>query len=57
VPICRCPALEQRGVFFIDFDEIDEVLDFEVGEGHHAVLVDPVTISRRLDIHFVGDVG
>ena len=26
----------------MDFDEIDEILDFEVGEGHSAVIADPV---------------
>jgi hypothetical protein len=52
------PALEQRGVFFMDFDEIDEVLDSEVGEGHHAVLADAVDPYHAVfDIHFVGDVG
>lgn len=35
-------ALEQRGVVLMDFDEIDEIVDSEVGEGQHAIVADPV---------------
>ena len=48
MPFAAVPALEQRGLVFIDSDEIDEILDSEVGEGHHAVLADPVDPSHRL---------
>jgi len=51
-------AFEQRGVVFVDFDEVDEVLDSEVGEGHHAVVADAIDPYHAVfDIHFVGDIG
>jgi hypothetical protein len=41
----------------MDFDEIDESLDSEVGEGHRAVVADPVDPYHAVfDVHFVGDV-
>lgn len=51
------PSREQRGILFIHFDEIDEGLDSEVREGHHAVLADAIDLYHAVfDIHFVGDV-
>jgi hypothetical protein len=38
-------------------DGIDESLDSEVGEGHRAVVTDPVDPYHAVfDVHFVGDV-
>ena len=51
------PALEKRGIVFVHFDQLDEVLDAEVGERHDAVFSDPVDPDDPiLDFHFIGDV-
>jgi hypothetical protein len=34
--------LKQRGVVFMDFDELDQALNSEVGECHDAVFADPI---------------
>ena len=41
----------------MDFDEIDEVFDSEVGERHHAVVgirIDPD--DAVFDVHLIGDI-
>ena len=39
------------------FDELDQVLDAEVGERQDAVFSDPVDPNDAiLDLHFIGDV-
>jgi hypothetical protein len=49
--------LEQREVFFVHFDEIDQVLDSKIGERHNAVLADPADPDHAvLDFHLHGDV-
>ena len=51
------PTLEQRRVGFMGFDEIDEVVDSEVGEGQNAVIAEPVDpYDAVLCVHLVGDV-
>ena len=41
----------------MDFDEIDQVFDAEVGEGHLAIFVGAIDPDHAvLDIHFHGDV-
>jgi hypothetical protein len=41
----------------MDFHEIAEILDSEVGERHHVVVADPVGSDHAVfDVHFVGDV-
>ena len=35
----------------MDFDEIDEIFDSEVGEGHHAIVVQIEGSSYRLRQH------
>jgi hypothetical protein len=38
-------------------DELDQVLDAEVGEGQDAVFSDPIDQNDAiLDLHFIGDV-
>jgi hypothetical protein len=52
------PTLEQHGVVFMEIDEIDEIFDSEVGEGHHAFVANPVGLYHAIfDVHFIGDVG
>lgn len=36
------PTLEQHGLVFMEFNEIDAIFDPDVGEGIHAVVSDPV---------------
>lgn len=41
----------------MDFDELDEIFDAEVGEGHDAVIADAVDPEDAvLRFHFIGDV-
>jgi len=48
---------EEFGTFFVDLDELDQILDPEVSEGHEAVFADAIDPDDTvLDFHFVGDV-
>ena len=48
---------EKGGIAFVHFDQLDEVLDAEVGERHDAVFSDPLDPDHPiLDFHFIGDV-
>jgi hypothetical protein len=41
----------------MDFEEVEEVLDSEVGEGHHTVVIDAVDpYDAVFDVDFVSDV-
>jgi hypothetical protein len=49
------PALEQRGIVFVHFDEIDQVFDSEVGERDYAVISEAVDPNHAvLGLHIVG---
>jgi hypothetical protein len=50
-------TFEQRWIVFVHLDELDQVLDAEVGERQDAVFSDPVDPDDAiLDFHFIGDV-
>ena len=50
-------TLEQGGIVFVHFDQLDEVLDAEVGERHDALIARAVDPDQAiLLIHFGGDV-
>ena len=34
-------TLQEHRIVFVHFDQLDEVLDSEVGERHHAILAEP----------------
>ncbi len=57
-PAKAAESLFEQCAFFVHFDEINEVLDSEVRDGHHAVFADAVDPYHTVfDVHFVGDVG
>ena len=52
------PTFEQRGIVFVHLDELDQVLDAEVGERHDAVFSNAIDPDAAvLGVHFAGDVG
>jgi hypothetical protein len=51
------PALEPSRIFFVHPDELDQIVDSEVGEGLDTVFPDAIDPHDTVrDLHFVGDV-